>query len=75
MDFDILKFELSEGIAVITISRPEAMNALNSAFFREMNLLLNEIEKDEKIKVLIITGEGKAFVAGADISEMAEKNW
>lgn len=74
MDFEILKFDLSKGIALITICRPEAMNALNSRFFTEMNQMLDELEKRDDIRALIITGEGKAFVAGADISEMADKN-
>ena len=74
MNSDKLKFNLSEGIALITISRPEAMNALNNNFFIEMNLMLDDIEQRRDIRVLIITGEGKSFVAGADISEMADKD-
>jgi enoyl-CoA hydratase len=74
MDFEILKLDLSKGIAIITISRPEAMNALNSRFFSEMNEMLDNIENREDIKVMILTGEGKAFVAGADIAEMVDKN-
>lgn len=71
MSFEILKFELKNSIGILTISRPKALNALNSAFFREMNLMLDQISWNEQLKVLIITGEGtKSFVAGADISEM-----
>jgi enoyl-CoA hydratase len=71
MDYKILKYELTEGVGLITISRPNAMNALNSDFFTEMNMLLDTISADKKIRVLVVTGEGKAFVAGADIAEMA----
>lgn len=74
MNYEILKFVSDDGIATITISRPQAMNALNSAFFREMNHLLDKLEKDNNIRALVITGEGKAFVAGADISEMSGMN-
>ena len=74
MEFKILKYEVAEGIGLITISRPAAMNALNSDFFTEINMLLDEISADKQIKVLIITGEGKAFVAGADIAEMVNQN-
>ena len=74
MKFEILKLDVSSGIAVITISRPEAMNALNSLFFSEMNEMLSDLEKRDDIRVLILTGEGKAFVAGADIAEMADKD-
>jgi enoyl-CoA hydratase len=51
------------------------LNALNSAFFAEFNDLLNSIGKDDTIRILVITGEGKAFVAGADISEMVNMNF
>ncbi len=57
-----------ENIKIITINRPEAMNALNSFVFRELKTCLTEIPSETR--AIIITGEGKAFVAGADISEM-----
>ncbi len=62
---------VNDGIALLTISRPQAMNALNTLFFDEMEDVLGNLEEASGIKVLVITGEGKAFVAGADISEMA----
>ncbi|MEI6456646.1 MAG: enoyl-CoA hydratase-related protein [bacterium] len=71
MEYKILKDTISGGIAVLTISRPAAMNALNSDFFAEFNHYLDDISPREDIRVLVITGEGKAFVAGADIAEMA----
>ncbi len=71
MEYNILKYDYNEGIGVITINRPKALNALNTAFFKEMNAMLDELEKNEDLRVLIITGEGKAFVAGADIAEMS----
>jgi enoyl-CoA hydratase len=70
MDYKILKPEVQEGIAVVTISRPEAMNALNSIFFKELNAYMDFLATQPEIRVLILTGEGKAFVAGADIAEM-----
>ena len=73
MDYQILKTQVSEGVAVITISRPEALNALNTRFFQEMDSLISEMSPRREVKVLVITGEGKAFVAGADIAEMARK--
>jgi enoyl-CoA hydratase len=74
MTYEILGRTISDGIATITISRPQAMNALNSRFFDEMDSMLGEMEKSKDIRVLIITGDGKAFVAGADISEMSAMN-
>lgn len=73
MEYKILKLAIENNIGVITISRPEALNALNTNFFKEMDLLLDDIEGNDEIDVVVITGEGKAFVAGADISEMCDK--
>jgi len=72
MEYKILKVDVQDGVAVITISRPDALNALNSTFFKEMDHLVNDMAKREEVKVLVITGEGKAFVAGADIAEMSD---
>jgi enoyl-CoA hydratase len=70
MDYQILKVAAADGVATATISRPQALNALNSRFFEEMDALIDELREREDVRVLIITGEGKAFVAGADIAEM-----
>jgi enoyl-CoA hydratase len=74
MEYSILKINFSGKQAVVTISRPAALNALNTIFFKEFNDFLDQLEKRDDIKVLVITGEGKAFVAGADIAEMAGMN-
>jgi len=71
MEYEILKLNVQEGAAVITISRPDALNALNSRFFKELNPLLDDLSARPDVRVIIITGEGKAFVAGADIAEMS----
>jgi len=73
MIYEILKLHVADGIATVTISRPQALNALNTRFFTEMDSLVAEIGPRDDIKVVIITGEGKAFVAGADIAEMVNK--
>ena len=66
-----LKLEVENEIAVLTIDRPKALNALNSETLEELNEVLTEIEGRDDIKVVILTGSGeKAFVAGADIAEM-----
>ena len=75
MEYKLLKTNIDEGVAVVTISRPEALNALNSEFFNEFNDFLNTIEKNDQVKVLVITGDGKSFVAGADISELVNMNY
>jgi len=73
MSYNTLTYEEAEGIATITITRPKSLNALNAEVLDELLSLLENIGKDEAIRVLIFTGAGeKAFVAGADISELAE---
>ena len=74
MEYSCLQFVVSENIAEITLNRPQALNALNSTVFAELNQILDIIENDDKLRALIITGNGKAFVAGADIAEMSEMN-
>jgi len=74
MEYNILKIEISEEIALVTINRPEALNALNTRFFEELDDVVNSLSKNPDVKVMVITGSGKAFVAGADIAEMVNKN-
>jgi enoyl-CoA hydratase len=74
MDYKIINVDSSEQIATLTINRPEALNALNSLFFKELDRRLDEISSREDVQIVVITGEGKAFVAGADIAEMARMN-
>jgi len=69
--FEYIKYTEEDEISLITISRPKALNALNSQVLNELSQILDSIDKS-KISALIITGEGeKSFVAGADISEMS----
>jgi len=74
MEYNTLKLEVTNNIVVLTTNRPQAMNALSSELFKDINDALTEIESMEGIYALIVTGEGKAFVAGADISEMSDMN-
>lgn len=69
-NFETLKFEESNGLGVLTINRPQKLNALNIQVLRELKTCLSGLCSSE-IKGLIVTGEGeKAFIAGADIAEM-----
>jgi enoyl-CoA hydratase len=72
MDYEILKLSFDENIAIVTISRPQALNALNTRFFQEMDAMIRQVSAMPQIRVMILTGEGKAFVAGADIAEMVD---
>jgi enoyl-CoA hydratase len=69
----VLKKKIEEGIGYLIINRPKSMNALNSEVLNALDIALDDMAKEE-IDVLIITGEGKAFIAGADISEMKSLN-
>jgi len=74
MEYKILNVEYTGNIAIVKINRPEALNALNTRFFQELDDVVSNVTNKPEIKVMIITGEGKAFVAGADIAEMVDKN-
>ncbi len=68
----ILKELREDGILILTINREESYNALNIAFFTEMDSILNEVYEQDSIKSVILTGKGeKAFAAGADIKEFS----
>lgn len=70
MNFSTLIFEIETGTAIITINRPEKLNALNKDVFNDLDKAMEEVLNNSDIKSAIITGAGaKAFVAGADISE------
>jgi enoyl-CoA hydratase len=71
MSWNNLTLEKKDGIAVLKINRPKALNALNSAVFTDLYDCIPQIADDPEVDVLIISGEGdRAFVAGADIAEM-----
>ena len=67
-----VKLERQGHVGVMTISRPEALNALNSQVLTDLDAAIDQAEKDGEIYVVILTGDGRSFVAGADIGEMKE---
>jgi enoyl-CoA hydratase/3-hydroxyacyl-CoA dehydrogenase len=69
-----VKLQTQDSIATITMNRPEAMNALNEKVLRELKGAIAEVRDDPGVRVVIITGEGPAFVAGADIRAMMSKD-
>ncbi len=75
MVYNTLLYEQEAGIGLLTINRPEKMNAISTELTVELAALLDVIEADESMRVLIITGQGeKAFVAGADIDELVDRD-
>lgn len=75
MAYETIMFETENNIATITFNRPKALNALSSRLLAEFSAALDAVDADESVRVLLLTGAGeKAFVAGADISELATFN-
>ncbi len=74
MTFETLLLTKEQGYALIQINRPQALNALNSQVLKELYDVLSALDNDNDVKCSIITGNEKAFAAGADIKEMADKN-
>ncbi len=72
--YETIKYEKKDQIGYITVARPKAMNALNSTVLEELYEAFMDAEQDADLRAVILTGEGKAFVAGADIAEMSEMN-
>jgi len=70
MAFETLILDKKEGVALLTMNRPERMNAFNERMEEEFVQALQDIEKDEAVKVLVVTGAGKAFCTGADVARM-----
>lgn len=70
--YNFINFDVTKNIAVAKINRPKALNALNTKVLKELGEVVNDVKTNQDIKVLIITGEGRAFVAGADIAEMRD---
>ena len=75
MTFESILTEVKDNIAVITFNRPEALNALNEKMVGEMGEALDAFEADDRVHVIVLTGSEKAFAAGADIKEMANKTF
>ena len=74
MEFKNLLLEKSNGTCTVKINNPKSLNALNSEILSELGTVFDQIKNDEEIQIVVLTGEGKAFVAGADIDYMRDLN-
>jgi enoyl-CoA hydratase len=75
MKYQNLLLEIADGIGTLSVNRPEALNALNIGTLHELQEAFRELENNPEVRVVILTGAGdRAFVAGADISEMKDMN-
>lgn len=68
MDYSTIRYDVADGIATITLSRPEKMNAFTNRMMAEMIDAFDAIDADDAIRAVIVTGEGRAFCAGADLT-------
>ena len=74
MPYEMILTATHGRVGLITLNRPQAMNALNNQLMRELMDALEAFDKDDNIRAMVITGNEKAFAAGADIKEMADKS-
>ncbi len=75
MGYQTLIVETADGVTLIRLNRPEALNALNGALMDELTAALAAAEADDAVRCMVITGSERAFAAGADIKEMATKSY
>ena len=75
MAYETITVETAEDVALIRLNRPDALNALNQMLLNELCAALEEADRSDKVRCIIVTGSEKAFAAGADISEMADKTY
>ena len=69
---DVVRLEKQGAVAIVTIDRPEALNALNRQVVDAVGKTIDAIEADDAFQAVVVTGAGRAFVAGADITEMKD---
>jgi enoyl-CoA hydratase/carnithine racemase len=66
--FETIRFEVADGVGTVTLARPDKLNALSSRMLDELLAVLDQADADDAVRVLIVTGAGRAFCAGADLS-------
>jgi enoyl-CoA hydratase len=74
MENGVVLYEKRDPIGLVTINRPEMRNPLNMEVFRSLNDILDTVSADEGVRVVLVTGAGNSFVAGADINELLSFN-
>jgi len=71
MTYETIRYDVKDGVAVMTLSRPEKLNAFTGRMMHEMIDALDRVDADDAVRALIVTGDGRAFCAGADLSSGA----
>jgi len=75
VEYSNILVERRGAVGIVTLNRPQALNALNAALIAELGAAFDELESDPAIGAIVLTGNDKAFAAGADIKEMADKTY
>ena len=71
VDFECLILDKKDNVGVITLNRPQVMNALDTTLFSELKMAVEEVRKDKEIRAVVVTGAGKAFCSGIDITALS----
>jgi len=74
MDFECIIYEKGNGVAIIKLNRPKVLNAMNKQLWLDFQTALDDVKNDPAVKVLIVTGEGRAFSTGADLKELKTRS-
>jgi len=74
MEFECIIYEKEDGIATIKLNRPQVLNAMNKQLWLDFQVALEDVKNDPDVKVLIITGEGRAFSTGADLKDSRDRS-
>jgi enoyl-CoA hydratase len=74
-DYQTILVERRDAVGIVTLNRPQALNALNAALISELAAAVDDLEADGEIGAIVLTGNDKAFAAGADVKEMASKTY
>lgn len=69
MSYETIEFTISEGVAVLTLNRPESLNSFNAQMHSEVRSALKEVKKDDNVRCLLLTGNGRGFCAGQDLGD------
>jgi enoyl-CoA hydratase len=74
MDFESIIYEKEDGIAFITLNRPQVLNAMNKQMWQDLKVALEDVSTDPQVNVLVLTGSGRAFSTGADLKESKDRS-
>ncbi len=71
--YQFVRVELEDGVATLTLNRPDSLNAVNTAMHHELEDLFTQVQQDRDVKAVVLTGAGRAFCAGGDVKDMAQE--